>query len=291
MIVIDNIFVVLDPTTDKQPALDRAVRIAKITHANIHAYLCVYSGLETDSPDELRRVEISRYELWLEKVLERVQEHGIDISSQIDWDRDWRNALCQAARKANSDLIIKPSYGRSAAKRIMRTSSDLALFRSATCPILFVTSEVSNDTQKVLMTIDAYRKDKAYKRIFDAVIAYGKAAAASYDNGELHVVYAYSGSREFVHITDLAKRTGVETSRVHVAGGEPEEIIVEVAKEIDAELIVMGVSTKSTLTNRVFGYTTEYCLNNIDNDILVVITEDTQTHKSNEDSAEVLPLL
>jgi len=140
------------------------------------------------------------------------------------------------------------------------------------------------------MTIDAYRQDKAYKRIFDTVIAYGKAAAASYDNGDLHVVYAYSDSKDYVHITDLSKRTGVETSRVHVIGGEPEREIVEVAKEIDAEMIVMGVSTKSTLRNRVFGYTTAYCLNNTDSDILVVITEDKQTRKSNEYMAEVLPL-
>ena len=67
----------------------------------------------------------------------------------------------------------------------MGTSSDLALFRSVTCPVLLVTSKVSNDTHKVLVTVDAHRKDESYKRIFDAVITYGQAVAALYDNGEL----------------------------------------------------------------------------------------------------------
>jgi nucleotide-binding universal stress UspA family protein len=55
--------------------------------------------------------------------------------------------------------------------------------------------------------------------------------------------------------------------------GTPEEAIVEVAKEINAQIIIVGMSTKNTLTNRIFGSMIDRLLNSIDQDILIVIPE------------------
>ena len=164
MIYIDNIFAVIDPTTDKQYALQRAAKIARITGAKIRAYLCISTGLETHDQEALRQTERSRYELWLNNILVPIRAEGIEVITQLDWKSDWRSALGNAAYQAYSDLIVKPSRRRTAKERLMMTSSDSRLFETARCPVLLVTSEVINDPQKVLIAVDAKREDEQYQR-------------------------------------------------------------------------------------------------------------------------------
>ncbi|MBT7953470.1 MAG: universal stress protein [Gammaproteobacteria bacterium] len=275
MVQINNIFVVIDPSTDKQNALQRAMKIAKVVDAKIHAYLCLSPTIESHDPEALRRVELARYEPWVENIAETARAEGFNISTEVEWSTDWRHALGDAARRAKSDLIVKSSHRRTAAKRLMMTSSDLALLESTSCSVQLVSSNVVEDLEKVLISVDVKREDEKYQGILNSVIAYGKAVESSaHDKGELHAVYSYSGSDEFRHLTDIAKRIEIDTSRVHAVQGNPEEGIVEVAKEIEADIIVVGLSTKSTLANRIFGSMVDRLLNNIDHDILIVVPEE-----------------
>ena len=274
MVTIKNILAVIDPTKETQRALERAVRIAKIAKARIHAYVSVYSDMETDSPEDLCQAETSRYSLWLDKIIEPVKAEKIDVTVQIDWNENWREAIAVAAKAVESDLIIKPSRIHSASERVFMHSSDLALFKTAQCPVLLVKVEEATQTHKVLMAIDAKREDRKYKNILDKIIDFGKAASAAYEDGELYAVHAYTNQDEYFHVADLAKKTRLDTKRVRVVGAEPEEAIARVAKEIDAQLIIIGLSTKSTLVNRVFGSTGEWLLNNLHQDLLVIFPED-----------------
>jgi len=274
MITIKNIFAVIDPTKETQRALDRAVHIANITRATIHAYVCVYSNLEADDPDDLRRTEMSRYSYWLDKILEPLKAQGLDVKAQIDWNEDWRKAIAVSAKAVDSDLIIKPSRTHSASERVLMHSSDLALFKTAQCPVLLIKSEEGIRTHNVLMAIDAKREDSKYNEIRDKIVDFGKAASSAYEDGELYAVHGYSTQDKYVHVTDFGKITRLDNDHVRVVGAEPEEAIARVAKEIDAQLIIIGLSTKSTLVNRVFGSTGEWLLNNLNQDLLVIFPED-----------------
>lgn len=271
MIVLNKIFAVIDPSTQNQRALIRAAKIAKIANAKIHAYLCIHSHMDTDDIDILKETEIARQQLWLDKLIEPLRADGVDIETQIDWNENWRSILGTAAKNANCELIVKSSRPHSTAERLFMSTSDMALFKTADCPVLLVKTEDFKEERNVLMAVDGKRDDEKYKKIFDSVVEFGKASSASYEDSELHVVHAYSNQDEYVHVTDLENRTRLETDRVHIVGDNPEQAIARVAKEIDAQMIIIGLSTKSTLVNRVFGSTAEWLLNNLDNDILVVI--------------------
>lgn len=274
MIDINNIFVVIDPTTDKQYALQRAMRIAKVVDAKIHAYLCISPTREAHDPEALERVEMARYTPWLESVVEVARAEGLEVTTELETNSDWRHALGSAARRANSDFIVKSSHRRSKTRRLMMTSSDLALLATTSCPVQLVSSEVLEDLHKVLIAVDVKKEDEKYQSILDSIIAFGNAVAASNANGELHAVSAYSSSDDFRYVTDIAKRVGIDTSRVHEVEGKPDEVIAEVAREIKAHLIIIGLSTKSTLSNRIFGHMVDRLLNNIDHDIIVVVPEE-----------------
>ena len=273
MTEIKTIFAVIDPSTDNQHALQRAMRIAKVSDARIHAFLCISPILEAHDPEALKRVEIARYQPWLDAIVEEVRAEGYDIEAELEWTEDWRHALGDAAKRAKADFIVKSSRRRSTKERLMMTSSDQALLETAQCPVQLVSSEVVDDLYKVLVAVDATREDEQYRKILDSVIGYGKTVAASNENGELHAVHAYEEQDHFAHVTDVAKLVGIDTDKIHVKGGAPEKAIAGVANEIDAQIIVIGLSTKSTLKNRLFGSIIDGLLNNTSHDILVVIPE------------------
>ena len=274
MSVIKTVFTVIDPTSQKQRALDRAIRIAKMNNAKLHAYLCIYSNIETDNLEMLQQVETDRYEMWMDKVIEPASAAGLEVTKQIDWNENWFAAIAPAAKAVDSDLIVKPSRAHSASERLFMRSSDLALFRSAQCPVLLVKSEEANQSHKVLIAIDATRTDDKYANIRDNIIEYGKDIVAAYEDGELHAVHSYSDQDEYVHVRDLVKLTGLDREQVHVVGNMPEQAIAAIAEEINAQVIIIGLSTKSNLVNRVFGSTGEWLLNNLNYDLLVVFPED-----------------
>jgi universal stress protein E len=274
MIEINTIFAVIDPTTDKQFALQRAMRIARTSEAKIHAYLCISPTMETHDLEALERVERARYEPWLEKIVEEARAEGFDIDTELDWSDDWRTALGSAAIRAKSDFIVKASRVHSATERLFMTSSDISLIQTANCSVQLVSSEVIDDLYKVLISVDTKREDEGYQTILDSVIAYGKTVAATNEKGEVNAVYAYSGSENFEHVTKIAKRLDIDTNNVHIHGGNPEVAIAEVAKEVGAQMIIIGLSTKSSLKNRIFGNIVDKLLNSVEHDILVVIPQD-----------------
>lgn len=272
MLTLNKIFAVIDPNTDEQIALKRAVRMAKIEDADIHAYLGLSPTVVAHDPEALKRVELARHEPWFENIIEQEKSAGVNITTEIEWSPDWRTAVGAAARRNSSDIIVKSSYPRSAEKkRLMITNSERILLDTAPCPVRLVSTESYDKSHKVLITIDATREDDKYDDILNGIIAYGRAIANSYDDGELHAVHVYDNQDSFRHVTDIAKRVGTDTEFVHVVGGKPEVAIVELAQQLDAQVIVVGLSTRSTLMNRFTGYMTDKLLNNIDRDIMLVV--------------------
>ena len=127
--------------------------------AKLHAYLCIYSSVDVDDRDALQEVEMYRHEMWLEKGIEPARAAGLQVTTQIEWNHDWFAAIAPAAKFVNSDLIVKPSRAHSASERLFMRSSDLALFRTAQCPVLLVKSEEASQSHKILIAIDATRSD------------------------------------------------------------------------------------------------------------------------------------
>jgi universal stress protein E len=270
--LLKNIFVVIDPTSEEQPALTRAVDIAKNYDARVHAYVGIYSKLETDEPEELEKVEKHRYQLWLETLIEPLRGEGVSIDEYIDWTPDWRQTMSDVAQSLDSDIIIKPSTRRKTKSRVAMTSSDMALFESAHCPIM-LTSGVKKPNFKILAAVDVRRTNERYRTLADSILEMGRRIVDVHadEGGELHVVYAYDRKDDYRHVTDVAHATDLPAERVHVISGDPESAVTKVAKELDAYLVIIGLSTDKPVANRLFGATSDWILNNIDHDILVMM--------------------
>lgn len=268
----ENILAVIDPTTDNQRALHRAIRIASATGARVHAYLCGYSRLQADDVDALQRAGLERYRLWLDHVVKNTDCYGLEVIPTVEWDPDWREALAPAAEKLNCDLIVKSTYRRSAVRRRLLTTADMRLLRTAKCPVSLVKRESgSSPVDDVLLALNIGATDESHARLNEKIIDAGHSVLARNPNARLHAVNAYSDSDYFIHPPDLAHRVGIPRERCYVALGAPEKVIAETATKLNAGLVIIGTVARRGITGVAIGNTAERVLDQLDDDVMVLV--------------------
>jgi len=271
-IKVNNIFCVLDPTTNRQAALNRATWIATAYKARIHAYLChqMPSGIPAADREEFLAAERARYEAWVDRLVEPVRAQNIEVNIEIENADDWRGALVTAAQRADADLIIRTTQRRTALQRRVLKTTDWTLLREARCPVLLIKSDAREPLKHVLAAVNLNAKDAAHRELTDTVIDYAKAVAAA-TGAELHAANAYQDEVNFVHPPDLAKRFGIERRQTHVANSTPEELIAETVAELGGPLVVIGSLARKGMTGAIVGNTAERMLDQLQTDVLCIV--------------------
>ncbi len=266
---INRILAIIDPTTDIQLALSRALPMAHSTGASIHAYLCCYSALKTDHFLALKRAEIARHEAWLEKVVESANLDRINVTTQVDWDKDWREALARTTAEYDYDLIVKAAGQHSTTGRYLLKTSDWVVLRNAHCPVLLLKRESIAPVQRVLIAVNPNVEDPKHQQLIDDIIYFGKQIAADREDSELHAVCAYTGEENFTFPSELAKLVSIDESRAHCATGSPDDVIVNCANLLESELVVMGTVSRTGMDVVTKGNTAERALDRLASDVLV----------------------
>ncbi|MCC7413149.1 MAG: universal stress protein [Gammaproteobacteria bacterium] len=271
MIQLRKIFCVIDPTTSNQRALARATYIGGATGAAVHAYVSTFAGADrpAEDRDELREVEVARYRAWLESLIAPLRERGIDVTTEVDWQDDWRAALGPAASRAGADLIIKSSYRRAAPQRRLLKTADWTLLRTADCPVMLAKAEKVVRDGIVMAAVNLNARDPDHEALNDAVLAYANGIASA-AGADLHVVNAFAGSENFIHTPDLARRAGVPRANAHTGDAAPDELITQVARDVGAQLVVIGSVARRGLAAAVVGNTAERILDRLDCDVVTI---------------------
>ena len=271
---LQKIMAVIDPTTDKQLAFDRALNVAKRADASVHAYLCCYSAAETDHFLAMKRAELARHEAWLEKLVAAREHDGIRITTAVEWNEDWRTALGKAAANAACDLIVKAASEHSTPGRFLLKTSDFAVLRNSQAPVLLVKRDSAKGVRRILIAVNPKVEDTAHQRLNGDIISIGQQITEDRDDFELHAVCAYTGEDPFTHPQELSELVGIPENRAHCVSGTPDDVIVECAKQLDSELVVIGTVSRAGLQAMVKGNTAERALDRLDTDVLIVTLND-----------------
>lgn len=270
---LDKIFCVIDPTTNNQRSLRRAVSVARNAGATIHAHVCftLPAGVRANDRKNLTEAEQTRHQVWLENLVQEYRDEGIHIDTEVECDDDWREALIAAAKRVKSDQIVRSSFRRSTLQRRVLKTTDWTLLRKAHCPVLLVKTDRVGNLEHVLVALNIHDKDKDHEQLTDTVIEHAR-SVVDRTGAELHAVNAYQGSENFVHPPDLAKRVKIERSCAHVGEGAPEDQIAKVVKELGGSpLVVIGSLARQGVTEMVVGNTAERILDQINADVMVVV--------------------
>ena len=262
---------VIDPTRIDQWALRKAISIAKDRNdAKVYALLCAHSEAECDDPVELRAVELRRHTIWLDEIIASINDTGVDVEAIVDWDEDWRAAICNVARDNQIDLVIKRASGQPTSL----ASSDRQLIRSLKSALLLVKHDPAKDLRKVLVAVDFNASDESHTALNDAIIDLGARICDSSETMELHAVSAYPDSDKFVHPPDVAGKLKIDRSQAHVRHGSAADVIPELANKIGADLVIVGNVGRSGIAGITVGNTSEKILTDIKSDVLVLFREE-----------------
>ena len=293
----DNSFlVVIDPSCEAQPALERAIQTARLTGGKLHLFECVndsYNGTLSGSSDEVRKAVMKEFEHQLEPLVDRVRLLDIEVSSELVWAEDWRQAVVDASKRNNSFMVFKSTYIHSLAERNKIKTLDWSLLRECSCPVLLIHHNSRWENRRNIAAVNIASEDESHIKLNRKVIDVASMFAVGYD-AEVHYVNAISpvatadskpADDDMFYVFDdvveikasvqvtqesVASYCNTDAERCHVLPGPADQVILEQAEEIGVDLIIIGSVRRSGIKGRIIGNTAEKLLDKTRADILTL---------------------
>ncbi|CAA0126070.1 Universal stress protein E [Halioglobus japonicus] len=263
-----NFFVVYDPTSSEQPALERAAYIASETGVSVHVFACIYKDIpKTREKPGLVRSMLDDQKAILQKEAAPLVAKGLDVTIEVDWDKDWCEAIVRASIKNGADIVLKSSTAHTPGQRIINRTSDWALIRECACAVMLVKGEAVPEAPKVLAAIGVSGGKGTYKQLNQHIVEFSRRVM---DNNiaEVHFISAHRDLASAPDRNALVRNYGLDQSKLHILMGEPDEVIVEKAREMNASLVVIGNSARSGISALVNGNTVERVVDKLTCDVL-----------------------
>lgn len=297
-----NILVVIDPTTDKQKALERAIDLATSINAsgnkvNVSAFLSIFDFsyemttiLSSDERDVMRQSVIKDKELWLESLINDLNP-TIEINSQVVWHNRPFEAIVERVIKENYDLVIKGTHQHDKFKSVVFTPTDWHILRKCPCPVLLVKEHKWPSNGNILAALNV-GSDEAEHHSLNMKITKEAKQLAQLIQGNVHLVNSFPGTpvniaieipefnsneyndtmlkhHEQAMITH-ANKFDISVVNTHVEEGLPETVIEQVATKIDAELVILGTVGRTGISAALIGNTAEHVIDQLNCDVLAL---------------------
>jgi universal stress protein E len=284
-----NLFVIIDPTQKKQPALVRAVDIAEQMGAHLHIFCCDYVEekdlVKFKSRNDAKRQTLKKAKAFVEELVAPLRKKGLSITTEVIWNAGWYQAATHASAREASDMIIKSSYSHKGRQHPLHERSDFYLVRNSTCPILLTKSGESHLLGKVLAAVTLEKDNKKEHALLNNRIVATAKRITRGTGAELHLVAALTDEPDIPKLLEMhlekgqdvkteqeliAERFGVDLDKVHVRKGAADKVITRAAKDLNAQALILGTKARKGLKGALLGNTAEKILDQLQIDVLVV---------------------
>ena len=143
MQLINKVLVVMDSSSDHQPALVQAINIAKKTSASIELLLVAYNSefvshwnFNQAQSEALQKEYLASKLRWLETYLPEVKPLGIEVYMDVVWHADVSCAVLAKIESNGASLVIKSTKQNSTINKIFFTPCDWQLLEHCPVPLL-----------------------------------------------------------------------------------------------------------------------------------------------------------
>jgi universal stress protein E len=298
-----KILVVIDPTTNTQKALNRAIDLAsKMNHNNsnkttISAFLSIFDFsyemttiLSSEERDAMRQSMIKDKKLWLENLINDLKP-GIRIDCQVVWHNRPFESIIENVIKESYDLVIKGTHQHDKLKSVIFTPTDWHILRKCPCPVLLVKEHEWPIDGNIIAAINI-GNDEAEHHSLNVKITEEAKLLANLFKANVHLVNSFPGtpvniaieipefnSTEYNHtmlkhhnqaMVEHAKQFDINVANTHVEEGLPETVIEQVATKLDAELVVLGTIGRTGISAALIGNTAEHVIDQLNCDVLAL---------------------
>ncbi|WP_439294196.1 universal stress protein UspE [Lonepinella sp. BR2882] len=299
----NNILVILNPENEKQYSLARAVRLVKEQKSefpvNITVFLPVYdlsyemsALLSADEREEMHQTVVEQRQKDILPYLEKYTDPMIIFHSRVVWSSNESEAIVAEIEANHYDLVIKYTKEEESLTSLFVTPMDWQLLRKCPTPLLMVRDGDWKHQRRILVAVNV-SGDEEYHDIFNKeLVSLSMDLADQLERGNVHLVSAYpptpmnmaidlpefhsseyiNGVRgqHLINMKALRQHFGIAEDHTHVYEGFPEEVIPQVANDIEAELVILGTVGRTGLSAALLGNTAEHVISKLKCNLLAI---------------------
>ena len=299
-----NILVVIDPSTEDQKALKRAIELTLKNNSQVSQltmFLCVFdlsyeltSMLSSSERDSMRSAVIESREDWLNSIIDTLPHITANICLKVVWHRRPYEVIIEEVIHNQYDLVIKGTHQHDTLKSIIFTPTDWHLLRKCPAPLLLVKDHNWPKNGDIIAAVNIGSDEEEHQSLNNKITESAQYLAHIIE-GNVHLVNAFPGtpvnisieipefdSSEYTHtmrnqheksMLKHAITFSIEPKNTHVAEGLPEIVIAEITGTLDAELVVLGTIGRTGLSAALIGNTAEHVIDNLNCDLLAIKPE------------------
>ena len=296
MIECKRILAVVDAERDNQPALSRAYELASKTGASVTAMMVVYdlsydmtTMLSPDEREAMRDAVTKEHAKWLATHL---QEQGFtETDIVVEWNNRSYESIIYYTLNNQIDLVVKATKKHDDLASVIFTPTDWHLMRKCPRPVLLVKEHGWPEGGEIIAAVNVGSEDDEHAALNDklTVIANGYASLLkgsvnlvnSYPSTPLNIAIevpefdpdTYHDAVKNHHLKEMrrhALKYGIPEDKCVVREGLPEKIIPQVAKALDAELVVIGTVGRVGISAALIGNTAEHVIDELNCDVLAI---------------------
>jgi universal stress protein E len=300
---ISQIMCVIDPTTNAQPAMQRAAWLAGKTGAELELFICYYNEYLSgerlfDSPSlEKARQEVIRgHEKHLDSLAELLRNAGLVVKTTAVWDHPLHEGIIRHAAASGADVVFKDTHHHSAIARALLTNTDWNLIRSCASPLWLVKSRDIPAHPIFVAAVDPMHEHDKPAALDDEILDLGKTLADA-TGAELQVFHSYDPRMAIAsatanayipvslpfqeleeqviadhnkHFDRIIEKNDIDRGSSHLVAGLTHEELPEFCGKIDAAVVVMGAVSRNRWKRLFIGATAERTLEHLPCDLLIV---------------------
>ncbi len=303
-----HILAIVDPTSDEQPALARAARIADGSGATLELFVCDYDQylagerfFDENSLLKARQALLASHRRRLSELAEGISaRYSIEVRQDIAWDHPLHEGVVRKAIATGAGLIVKDTHYHSAFKRSLFSNTDWNLIRTSPCDLLLVKPHEYAAKPQVIAAVDPLHEHDKPADLDDRILDAANSLCSTL-GGTLHVCHAFDPApalavsadavtmplavpaRELIEtlkathtraVHSLVDRREFGREHLHIHQGAAHEVLLDLAEELHADVAVMGAVSRSALQRLFLGSTAERLMDRLPCDLLIVKPKD-----------------
>jgi universal stress protein E len=298
-----RILVVVDPTANEHPVLERARWVAEKTGAAVELFICDFDQylaagrfFDAQSLAKARASVVQRDLKRLKKLAQPFESRGIDVSVDVAWDRPLHDGIVRKVTQLRPDLVLKDTHYHALIRRSLFSNTDWNLIRTCPAPLMLVKPASQGAIKTIVAAVDpVHDRDKPADLDHKIITTAQELAAAG--NGELHIVHAFDPAPAYTVSVDalsfpiaepirdimqglkmrhskaldaLLARYAIPKDRVHLGEGGTREVLMASIDKLNADIVVIGAVARGAIQRMLLGSTAELILDHVPCDLLIV---------------------
>lgn len=296
MIECKRILAVVDAERDNQPALSRAYELASKTGATVTAMMVVYdlsydmtTMLSPDERESMRDAVSKEHAKWLSAQLKEQGFSKTDIV--VEWNNRAYESIIYYALNNQIDLVVKATKKHDDLASVIFTPTDWHLMRKCPRPVLLVKEHDWPEGGEIIAAVNVGSEDDEHAALNDKLTLIANDYASllkgnvnlvnSYPSTPLNIAIevpefdpdTYHDAVKNHHMKEMrshALKYGIPENKCVVKEGLPEKVIPQVARTLDAELVVIGTVGRVGISAALIGNTAEHVIDELNCDVLAI---------------------